>query len=337
MVENAEVGGAPGKTSSFADRCAREPIHIPGSIQPHGFLLVVDGASHAVVAASANAGTHLRIEGAVIGARLTDILPQAQAVLALDAGETPDGPATFGRVDLGGATYEMLAHASGRFIIVELEEADAEAAGSLDTLYPQIRRFVSESRSHATLEELNAAAARIVRALTGFDRVLVYRFDAHWNGTVIAEDGNGKLPSYMDLRFPAADIPAQARELYRLNRLRIIPDAAYEPVPLLPADGEPIDLSYSALRSVSPVHVEYMRNMGTPASMSISLVEGNRLWGLISCHNATPRRCPPMCARPATFLDRSSPFRSGRGCAARKPPSASRAMPSRRGCCRRWR
>ena len=101
MVENAEVGGAPGKISSFADRCAREPIHIPGSIQPHGFLLVVDGASHAVVAASANAGTHLRIEGAVIGARLTDILPQAQAVLALDAGETPDGPATFGRVDLG--------------------------------------------------------------------------------------------------------------------------------------------------------------------------------------------------------------------------------------------
>lgn len=302
MVENAKADGAPGSISSFADGCAREAIHIPGSIQPHGFLLVVDGTSHAVIAASANAGMHLRMPGCVIGAKLADILPQAQPVLALDANEPPDGPATYGRVDLDGRTYEMLAHSNGRFIVVELEETDAEAAGSLDTLYPQIRRFVSESRSHSTLEELNAAAARIVRALTGFDRVLVYRFDEHWNGTVIAEDGNGKLPSYMDLRFPAADIPAQARELYRLNRLRIIPDVAYEPVPLLPAEAGPMDLSYSALRSVSPVHLEYMRNMGTPASMSISLVEGNRLWGLISCHNATPRRVPAHVRTACDFL-----------------------------------
>ena len=100
MVENAKAHGAPGSISSFADGCAREAIHIPGSIQPHGFLLVVDGTSHAVIAASANAGMHLRMPGGVIGAKLADILPQAQPVLALDANEPPDGPATYGRVDL---------------------------------------------------------------------------------------------------------------------------------------------------------------------------------------------------------------------------------------------
>lgn len=300
MVDITDAGGAPGQTSSFADRCAREPIHIPGSIQPHGLLLVVDSTSRSIVAASANAGPRLGRPNAIIGARLDDILPEAQFLL--DASEPADGPAGFGRVQVEGLHYEMLAHASDRFVIVELEETDAQAGGSLDTLYPQIRRFVSESRTHSTLEELNEAAARMVRALTGFDRVLVYRFDEHWNGTVIAEDGNGKLPSYLDLRFPAADIPAQARELYRLNRLRIIPDASYTPVPILPESAGPIDLSYSALRSVSPVHVEYMRNMGTPASMSISLVEGDRLWGLISCHNATPRRVPAHVRTACDFL-----------------------------------
>ena len=135
-----------------------------------------------------------------------------------------------------------------------------------------------------------------MRRITGLDRALIYRFDSDWNGEVIAEDRTERLPSYLGLRFPASDIPAQARALYRLNRLRLIADANYRPTPIEPAlnplTGKPIDLSLSVLRSVSPVHLEYMRNMGTGASMSISLMRDGQLWGLISCHNRDPARVP---------------------------------------------
>jgi light-regulated signal transduction histidine kinase (bacteriophytochrome) len=141
---------------------------------------------------------------------------------------------------------------------------------------------------------LTGLAADEVRRITGFDRVLVYRFDANWDGHVIAESRNDELPSYLDLWFPASDIPAQARELYRLNRLRLIADAGYNPVPLVPQldprTDQPLDLSFSTLRSVSPIHIEYLHNMGVAASMSISVIREGALWGLIALHNKTPRK-----------------------------------------------
>ncbi len=119
-------------------------------------------------------------------------------------------------------------------------------------------------------------AAAETRRITGFDRVMIYQFDSEWNGNVLAEDRNERLPSYLNLRFPASDIPRQARELYRINRLRLIARNDYEPVRLLAQanETEPLDLSLSTLRSVSPVHLEYMRNMGMASSMSISLMRG---------------------------------------------------------------
>jgi len=164
------------------------------------------------------------------------------------------------------------------------------ATVSLDELYPGLRRFVEDLQGAGSVADLCRLAADEVRRITGFDRVLVYRFDPQWNGTVIAESRNEVLPSYLDLRFPASDIPAQARELYRRNRLRIIPDASYRPVPLEPQVVAPLDLGDSVLRSVSPIHLEYMRNMGTMASMSISILREGQLWGLISCHNRDPHR-----------------------------------------------
>lgn len=117
------------------------------------------------------------------------------------------------------------------------------------------------------------------------------------------------MPSYLGLRFPAADIPAQARQLYRLNRLRIIPDVDYRPVPIEPAEnprtGRPVDLSLSLLRSVSPIHLEYMRNMGTAASMSISIVVEGKLWGLVSCHSRAPHRVPLYVRNSCDFAVRS--------------------------------
>ncbi|MDC7987302.1 GAF domain-containing protein, partial [Rhodoplanes sp. TEM] len=196
----------------------------------------------------------------------------------------------------GEALHHLLAHRSEGAIVVELERALASEPGSFDDVYPHVRAFLDRVQRVRDVAELTALAAREVRRVTGLDRVLIYRFDADWNGEVIAEDRNDRLPSYLGLHFPAADIPAQARDLYRISRLRLIADAGYVPAPIEPPvnplTGRPIDLAFAVLRSVSPVHLDYMRNMGTGASMSISLMRDDRLWGLISCHNRDPATVP---------------------------------------------
>ncbi|PWC78034.1 ATPase [Azospirillum sp. TSH64] len=277
------------------DACAREPIHLPGSIQPHGHLLAVEADSLRLVCASAEAGAVLnRAPADAFGLpvdRLIDCTSTASLVRGLR--NAPAEPVQLEILKLrGGADHQAIAHRSGAVVILELEELPATGAGTLEALYPQMREGIRRMQAAHDFDALLASTAEEVRTLTGFDRVLVYRFDEQWNGTVIAEDGNDRLPSYRGLRFPASDIPQQARRLYALNRLRLIADARYQPVPILSArrDAEPLDLSFSVLRSVSPVHLEYMRNMGTPASMSISVMDGDRLWGLISCHHAEPRQ-----------------------------------------------
>jgi light-regulated signal transduction histidine kinase (bacteriophytochrome) len=276
--------------------CDREPIHVPGSIQPHGVLLALDGASR-VSHRSANAPALFGRD--LSGAPLDAVSPALAELLARHAGAPePEEPGAryLGTLSFdtreGSRGYDVAVHGSGALTVVELEEAGEGA--SLDAHYPVMRGFVERVDAAPDTEALCALAAAHVRRLTAFDRVLVYRFDEAWNGTVIAEDRNEVLPSYLDLRFPASDIPAQARELYRRNRLRIIPDAGYRPVPVEAADpgSGPLDMSDSVLRSVSPVHLEYMRNMGTGASMSISILRDGRLWGLISCHSREPRRVP---------------------------------------------
>jgi two-component system, chemotaxis family, sensor kinase Cph1 len=278
------------------DQCAAEPIRIPGSIQPHGVLLVIDPTSWRLLQASANSTEILDFTFDPAGIQGFDDLPFADPVLKAEiaAWAASEAPLYLRTIQSGGGTRQLLCHRTVQGLILELEEAPVSEDETLEALYPRLRRFLDSIEPASDLATLGALAARQIRELTGFDRVLIYRFDADWNGTVIAEDGNGTLPSYLDLRFPASDIPAQARELYRLNRLRLIPDAGYRPVPLMPAsnpvDGAPLDLSQAALRSVSPIHLEYMRNMGTWASMSISILIDGALWGLISCHNQAPKR-----------------------------------------------
>jgi light-regulated signal transduction histidine kinase (bacteriophytochrome) len=144
----------------------------------------------------------------------------------------------------------------------------------------------------ASIESIAQLACQHIRAVTGFGRVMVYQFDADGHGHVTAESKEDDYHSYMGQHFPASDIPTQARELYALSRIRLIQDANYTAAPLVPSrnpvTGKPNDLSFAALRSVSPVHLQYMRNMHTMASMSVSLMVKGRLWGLISCHNADP-------------------------------------------------
>ena len=278
--------------------CDSEPIHVPGSIQPHGALFVLHPETEDVLQAAVGDRSLLASPAPANRSRLSEILrPEAARLARNIAAQVPQaGVAHLGLVRGELGAHHIIAHRSGHALVVEFERADGAEPGTFDQVYPHVREFLDSIQGGLDVDALTALAAREVRRITGLDRALVYRFDENWNGEVIAEDRNETLPSYLGLRFPASDIPAQARELYRTNRLRLIADANYRAVAieptLNPLTGQPIDLSFSVLRSVSPVHLEYMRNMGTGASMSISLLRNGQLWGLISCHNRDPARVP---------------------------------------------
>ncbi|KQQ96682.1 ATP-binding protein [Massilia sp. Leaf139] len=278
--------------------CDREPIRTPGSIQPHGFLLTLSHEG-VVLQASANLVRWLGIEAeAVCGQPLAEVIGQAAAARVLPA-LTGDAlgnrPFYLGTVTAAnGCHFDALGHAWDGVLVLECEAVERAEAPDFRHLYPLLGDFLLNVDESQSVESLAALAARHVRMVTGYGRVMVYQFDRDGHGHVMAESKEESYHSYMGQRFPASDIPAQARDLYALSRIRLIQDANYVPSPLVPAEnpvsGRRNDLSFAALRSVSPVHLQYMRNMGTLASMSVSLMVKGKLWGLISCHNETP--CP---------------------------------------------
>jgi two-component system, chemotaxis family, sensor kinase Cph1 len=289
-------------------RCADEPIAIPGAVQPHGVLLVVTEPDLAVVIASANAPD--LFGRPVAGVPLDDLLGSDDAArlrAGLDGDLAEVNPL---RVQLSGADVDLVLHRADGVLITEWEPVrGAEQAGA--AWHRRLPTVLQRLSATATLDELTDVLARDVRTLTGFDRVLVYRFDAEWNGEVIAEARRDDLEPFFGLRFPASDIPAQARALYVTNWMRLIPDAGYRPVPLdppvTPSTGRPLDLSGAMLRSVSPVHLEYLANMGVVSSMSVSLVDDGMLWGLIACHHyAGPHRPSYSDRVAAEFLGRTA-------------------------------
>ena len=271
--------------------CDIEPIRVPGAIQAHGRMLVLDGATLALLAWSAN-----WVDAAASGAAS----PAAGALAALTSLDaevlraTPaDGSAVqVGSLRSGDQAYDCWAHRTATQLIVECEPQPRLRRHEAP-IYALARDFLPRLQAARTVEALAQLAARELQRLTGFGRSLVYRFDDEGHGEVLGEAVEPGYDSYLGLHFPAADIPKQARALYLANRFRLIPDAGYQPVPLLAAADGPaaqdIDLSQAFLRSVSPVHLEYMRNMGTLASLSVSIVVDGRLWGLASCHDHAPR------------------------------------------------
>ncbi len=269
--------------------CEHEPIRVPGGIQPHGRMLVLDARMGALVAWSENwpdAAT-----ARAVAARVLD--QQRPALDRLPAGEAPEllGPYT----DPDGTFVDLTAHRSADRVVLEFERNDAPAGRSAPIL-SLARHFLPRMKAGQTVQQLAELAAVEMKRLTGFGRCLVYRFDEHGHGEVLAECADPGYDSYAEHRFPATDIPRQARELYLLNQFRLIADANYVLVPLRCVDDTvrptDIDLTFAGLRSVSPVHLEYMRNMGTRASLSVSIVVRGRLWGLISCHDHAPRFLP---------------------------------------------
>ena len=323
MIDQADEQAAgqgavvPGQPADL-DTCAQEPIHVPGSVQPHGVLLALSEPDMVVRHASTNVVdlTGLAVEdvvgapfGAVVGAGAAQAVRahvrtfgdlRARNPVAVEV-ESPDGAvvadAVLHRVAVGGRTL----------LVVELETATGPRPFSFPNTYQTVRGALERLNHAGTLEDLFDVAAQEVRDLTGFDRVMVYRFDADHHGEVVAEARRADLNSFLGLHYPASDIPPQARALYETSWIRIIPDVGYTPAPLVPgvdaASGEPLDLTHAVLRSVSPVHVEYLGNMGVRASMSISLLRDGRLWGLIACHHyAGPHVVPIGVRAAAEFL-----------------------------------
>jgi light-regulated signal transduction histidine kinase (bacteriophytochrome) len=282
--------------------CAREQIHIPSSIQPHGVLFVLGETDFRIRQMSANAHEMLGLGPReqdptsleeVLDVDVCAIVLRRLQSAPLGARAVSLGPVSLNRAG-GTKHFHAIGHRIDAGIVLELEEIEApDGIVSMPQVAPALDDFTLQAESSETIEDLSALVSVEVRKLTGFDRVLVYKFDEDWNGIVVGQDGNGRLPSLLHHRFPASDIPAQARELYRINRMRIIPDAHYRPVPIKPATnpatGRVLDMTFSTLRSVSPVHVEYMQNMETLSSMSVSILREGRLWGLISCHHHEAR------------------------------------------------
>jgi diguanylate cyclase (GGDEF)-like protein len=287
--------------------CEREPIHIPGAIQPHGALLAVLADALVVTHASVNLALILGLSaedalGKPIGAVLGDEVRRGLAD-AVASGDPVDDDESWQLQSMPGPRGEMLhlrAFRSGRHLCIDIQPTDpANAQKTPDALLKSaMETFARAARS----VELFALAVRGIKAITGYDRVMAYRFAEDGHGEVIAEAREAHMEPYLGLHYPAADVPPQARRLFLRQRVCLIADTHYSPVSLLSDptldDGTPLDLSLSTLRSVSPIHRDYLRNMKVAASLSVALVRRNAqreraLWGLIVCHDETQRIAAP--------------------------------------------
>jgi diguanylate cyclase (GGDEF)-like protein/PAS domain S-box-containing protein len=290
----------PQALSEALKRCESEAIQFSGAVQPHGGLLGVD-ASGRIRTVSANLSQVLNVApNDALGRHAKDVLGESAWQTLLDAPRLAEGsPPCPWVLRLGTASAPLLRpaqiHRSQGLWVVELEAPNPDLEGlsgnaSVEDLLASLLADADDLDSYARLMTAH------VRSLTGFDRVMVYRFDPQWNGEVIAESRRSGVSSFLGNHFPASDIPPPARALYARNWVRILVDRDAPAAPLIddpdrPLDA-PLDLSFSVLRSMSPVHLQYLTNMGVRASLSVSLMQNGRLWGLIACHHETPRQLP---------------------------------------------
>lgn len=297
--------------------CDREPIHIPGSIQPHATMLVLQEPELIVRQASVNAAEMLGVpREQVLGAPLASLLAARDfeylkknvLVKSLEASPHYLPPLRVGRSTV---EFEAQVHRYQGALILELENWPDRPALVEQVVFSSLRETLARLQGRLTVVEFCQRAAEQVRDFIGFDRVMVYRFDPDLSGHVIAEARRPDLESYLGLHYPASDIPKQARELFRRSKLRLMPDLRYAPVAVVPPAREPLDMSYCVTRSVSPIHVEYLQNMGVDASMSISVVIDEKLWGLFACHHYSPRYVPHTLRMACDFLAHTLSFLVG--------------------------
>ncbi len=293
--------------------CDREPIHIPGAIQPHGLLFVLQEPDFTITHISQNSLDILGIPAPdLLGQPLVTLMqpPHLEAIRGCLAGNFEHInplPLTLTLNGTQSLAFNGIVHRNPQDqVVLELEPRPSGVERDFFQFYHQVKHTLAALRTIPTLSGLCDLIVQETQRLTGFDRVMIYRFDQEGAGEVIAEAKQPDQEAFLGLRYPDSDIPKQAKHLYTVNWLRLIPDVDYEPVSLLGLEDSPaptansdaiapvapLDMSHCVLRAVSPIHIEYLKNMGVVASMSISLLHNQRLWGLIACHHNTPRFVP---------------------------------------------
>jgi light-regulated signal transduction histidine kinase (bacteriophytochrome)/CheY-like chemotaxis protein len=292
---------APLPTEIDLTNCDREPIHIPGAILPHGAMLVLDPDSREILQAAGDCLGLVGVSAQELLGRCADALFRADQIEHVRALSTAADlrkprhlldPLLRIKAD---QPLDVSLHRSGGTLVLEFEVADTADRFAADPL-AGVQEMIAGFADATSLQALCQLAAERVREVARYDRVLVYRFMQDDSGWVIAESRKPELQPFLDLHYPAADIPKQARALYLKSWLRLITQVNYDPAPLIPVNnprtGKPLDMSQAILRDVSPVHRQYLRNMGIDASMSISIICGGKLWGLVACHHYSPRILP---------------------------------------------
>jgi chemotaxis family two-component system sensor kinase Cph1 len=285
------------------EACVREPIHLLGGVQSYGCLIAIRAGVIAVT--SDNAGRMLGVAD-LAGAPATRLVDAAQLAALESLADADTGQTAMMPVQTTAAgRFDVTVHRSGDLLVLEFEPAGS--AADFAAFHARVRQALIRLQSAGTVVEACRAAVREIRAVTGYDRVVAYRFESHDGpGEVLAEDVADGWEPWLGLWFPATDIPPQARRLYERNWIRVIADAGDATAsllpPVLPETGEPLDLSMSVLRTVSPFHLEYLHNIGVRSSMSVSLLSGGRLWGLIACHGRAVTTLGPQIRAACEFF-----------------------------------
>jgi len=273
--------------------CENEPIHIPGSIQPHGLLIGLT-KEFKIVFCSENISAFLPFKYTeVLGENFEDIFG-SESFNAIKNSSLQENVLQV-KMELEKKIFQCFFHQSNDYYVFEAEPCKVGVEEITD-VYNQTLQFINYMNATQSLKDLCQMVARETRSLTGYDRVMVYRFDKEYNGEVFAESCREDLEPFLGLHYPHTDIPVQARELYMRNVLRLITDIDYTPVPIYTIDDDSdkdLDLSLSVLRSTSPIHVEYLKNMGVGATLTISLIYQGKLWGLIACHHYASKNLTP--------------------------------------------
>ncbi|NET42583.1 ATP-binding protein [Okeania sp. SIO2B3] len=291
----------------------QEKIHLSGHIQSHGVLFVLKEPELTILQVSNNTFELFGIPAKILlNQNLSDFLDQDQINKLRKSLENNPELKTINPVKLSVKTkhkslvLDGTIHRSENFLILELEPAISEKSTSFLNFYHSVREAASRMQDASDLKNLCQTIVEEIRKITGFDRVMVYKFDSQYNGAVIAEDKIETLDSLLGLNYPSLDIPPQARELFKINLLRMIVDVNDQSVEIISVNNQishqPIDLTLSILRSVSPCHAKYLNNMGVTATMFISLLKNKKLWGLIACHHNSPKYVPYELRAACEFL-----------------------------------
>lgn len=279
-----------------AEFCGKVPLHQTNLVQPHGFLLIIDRDSQQILQASENVKALLGIPAKeAVQTLLDQHLPQKQLDQIKKSFENGVESRLPFLLDFINGPHLATVKAQANYLVMEVERE--EMAGnkqkSFLSVYQDIKYVMATIEQGTDIRELCQQVITDLKRLSCFDKIMIYQFDEHWNGDVIAEVLEQGMESYLGLKFPASDVPAQARELYKKIPYRFIPNVNYEPVKLYPVLNPKTrmftDLSDSNLRSVAEVHLEYLRNMKVAASMSTRIIKDNQLWGLIACHHREPK------------------------------------------------